>query len=359
MFNTSIIDVAMGMVFIYLLLSLLCTATNELIELWLKKRATDLEKGIRELLQPNSKSGDSGLVEKIYDHPLVNGLYGGTYGKSGIKRSLLSLWRTQLPSYIPARNFTLALMDTILPGTAAGEQSGASGATSNASITSPPGADQLWALRTQLQKFDPRLQQALTPLIDAAAGDVARARANIEEWYNSSMDRVSGWYKRRSHIIVLVLGFGVAVTLNADSVLMVRRLASDRALRDSLVASANLYAQKAAETPAATPPDSFTKPCMELCTEETPQCKLKKTQCEIGALGLPLGWSSRSDERLRWNSAGTFFTTHVPDHIFGWMLTALAISLGAPFWFDVLNKFIVIRSTVKPKEKSPEDKSKD
>ena len=57
MFNTSILDVAIGMVFIYLLLSLLCTATNELIELLLKKRATDLERGIRELLQPESESG--------------------------------------------------------------------------------------------------------------------------------------------------------------------------------------------------------------------------------------------------------------------------------------------------------------
>ena len=50
---------------------------------------------------------------------------------------------------------------------------------------------------------------------------------------------------------------------------------------------------------------------------------------------------------------------HLQDHFFGWLLTALALSLGAPFWFDLLNKFIVVRSTVKPKEKSQEDKSKD
>jgi len=45
--------------------------------------------------------------------------------------------------------------------------------------------------------------------------------------------------------------------------------------------------------------------------------------------------------------------------ILGWLVTALALSLGAPFWFDLLNKFIVVRSTVKPKEKSPEEQSKD
>jgi hypothetical protein len=43
----------------------------------------------------------------------------------------------------------------------------------------------------------------------------------------------------------------------------------------------------------------------------------------------------------------------------GWLLTALAATLGAPFWFDVLNRLMVIRSTVKPHEKSPEEASED
>ena len=66
MFNTTVLDVAIGMVFIYLLLSLLCSATNELIEHILKKRATDLERGIRELLEPGSKSGADGVVKDLY-----------------------------------------------------------------------------------------------------------------------------------------------------------------------------------------------------------------------------------------------------------------------------------------------------
>lgn len=378
MFNTAILDVAIGMVFIYLLLSLLCTATNELIELLMKKRATDLERGIRELLQPGSNSGSDGLVKDIYNHPLVNSLYGGVYENSGIKSALRYVKRTQLPSYIPAKNFALALMDVVMPDTSL--------SSPPSELTSPPdlATDPLSKLRARLQSIDnPRVQKALMSLIDSAAGDVARARMNIEEWYNSSMDRVSGWYKRRSHIIVLVLGFLVAVAVNADSVLIVRRLASDRALRESLVASASVYAQEAAKpgatpAPGTTPPAGTTpaegptsaetktpadKPpanqCQSVCTEDTPQCKLRKTQCEIAALGLPMGWSSPSDERLRYNNLANFFTYHVPTHIFGWLLTALAISLGAPFWFDILNKVIVIRSTVKPKEKSQEDKSKD
>jgi hypothetical protein len=45
--------------------------------------------------------------------------------------------------------------------------------------------------------------------------------------------------------------------------------------------------------------------------------------------------------------------------LLGWLITALAVMLGAPFWFDVLNKFMVIRSTVKPREKSQEEGSED
>jgi hypothetical protein len=423
LFNTSILDVAIGMIFIYLLLSLLCSALNELIEVLLKKRAMDLERGIRELLQPNSKAGTSTIVKDIYDHPLINGLFEGTYENSRITSGARYLVGTKLPSYIPARNFALALMDVVLPGVSGGGKSGAAGATAPGSTDGATGATQLATLRAELNKFNdnPKLQKALTTLIDAAGNDIARARLNIEEWFNSSMDRVSGWYKRRAHVIVLVLGLLIAFWFNADSVLIVRRLASDKSLRESVVAAAVAYAQENAKpspspspspsptaspsprttaasstaggttpppptptpTPAQTPtptptptptssptgaaasasasPSPTSTPCgQEECpkgSETTPQCKLAKAQCELKALGLPIGWSSPTDPDLNWDARN--FGEHLKHHLFGWLLTALAISLGAPFWFDLLNKFIVIRSTVKPKEKSPEEKSKD
>jgi len=428
MFNTTILDVAIGVVFIYLLLSILCSAASELIELVLKKRATDLERGIRELLQPGANGGaepaeeakdTKEIVRDLYNHPLINSLFVGRYERSGITSPARYIKGTKLPSYIPARNFALALMDVILPCSAEGIKSGATGATVSPSATAPA-ANQLEAMRTrlaQIRKTDPQLADAVTTLIDAAGNDVARVRANIEDWFNSSMDRVSGWYKRRTQIILLVLGFIIAITFNADSVLIVRRLASDRPLRDSLVAAADEYAKANANaspgpaTPASTPktnvsavaqaspkpsptssptssssptptapstpvvsptvastpasgstsstPTASPAPCWkEACEagEDTPQCKLKKAQCEIRSLGLPIGWSSPTDPLLMW--AGGTAAEQLQWHFLGWLLTALAISLGAPFWFDLLNKFIVVRSTVKPKEKSPEEKSK-
>src|SRR5438045_5636125 len=98
MFST-ILDVAMGMIFIYLLISLMYSAANEIIELLLKKRAIDLERGIREMLSPGSKSGANDIVQQLYDHALINNLFDKRYKDSRIASGLRYIWRTRLPSY--------------------------------------------------------------------------------------------------------------------------------------------------------------------------------------------------------------------------------------------------------------------
>lgn len=459
MFNLTILDVAIGMVFVYLLLSLLCSAANEMIELLLKKRAIDLERGIRELLSPGSKSGSDDIVKKLYNHPLVNNLFGGRYEETRIGKWTRYVWRTKLPTYIPSRSFALALMDLILPTGSPPvpapatpiEPSGTAGSTPPELkpdvvphvIPGPntPG-NPLANLRNQVAtstflNATPQARQALLGLIDAAGTDAAKARQNIEDWFNSSMDRVSGWYKRRAQIFIFIIGFFVAVALNADSVTIAKRLATDRSLREAVVSAAQDYAKANAtasptstptSTPASTPkqqqgpsdaataptnpspqnaptstpdtrpneqhttsptapPTPAPTPCWELackdnpdtpqckakqrlckCAAEacegqpySPQCKLKQSTCQLDDMGLPIGWRDEEWPGIRFWEEG-FVSRWYPAvrlHFFGWLLTALAISLGAPFWFDLLNKFIVIRSTVKPREKSREDQSKD
>jgi hypothetical protein len=249
---------------------------------------------------------------------------------------------------------------------------------------------------------DSKPGRALLTLIDAAGNDLTQARINIETWFDSGMDRVSGWYKRRSQFIIFIIGLVIAMALNADTVFVVRKLSTDKELRDSVAAAAVEYAKAnatasptptplpaTAPTPTPLPADAcwadackgdkknsiecslrINKCNIESCWQEecknapdSPQCKLKKSRCELNALGLPMGWSGSGDVMMTWPGwhwkqyGGWWWQIYW--HGVGWLLTALAISLGAPFWFDLLNKFIVIRSTVKPKEKSPEDKSKD
>jgi len=194
------------------------------------------------------------------------------------------------------------------------------------------------ALRTaavNLAAVNPYVSQALVTLIDAAGADASRARQNIEEWFNSSMDRVSGWYKRRSQWVLVFFGLVLAAVGNIDSVNIVNVLSKDPAKRAALVAEAQEYAKN-------------TQP-------------VNPTMDAIEKLGLPVGWSSGP------TAAGMAPDPRsVPSDWKGWILkvlgilmSAFAISLGAPFWFDMLNRVTMVRSTVKPTEKSPPEESKD
>src|SRR2546422_1769880 len=105
MFGSQVLEVAIGLVLLYLLLSLICSSIREGIEAWQKTRASDLERGIRELLQDR---GGTGLAKSLYEHPLVYGLFKGEYNPAKSLRNL--------PSYIPSKNFAVALMDIVARG---------------------------------------------------------------------------------------------------------------------------------------------------------------------------------------------------------------------------------------------------
>jgi hypothetical protein len=365
MFNSGILDVALGLTFVYLVLSLICTAISEIIEAKLRMRSVDLERGIRELLGGPDQID---LAKRFYDHPLILSLFLDQYNKSDVNaKTRLYARGSKLPSYIPRRNFALALMDVVLPakpgpGTS---ESGAAGATppgQSAGGSAPPGAaatvgasptpvatKSLQPFRDAVAAFpNERLKGALLPLVDAAAGDVAKARENIEDWFDSAMDRVSGWYKRRVQWIVLGLGLVLAIASNADTIAIGNALSRDISMRNSLVAAAQEYA-KPSTAPAQ--PSADGAESIEACklNQNAPECRVAKNLTQIARLGLPVGWD-RSDSRT------------VPDTFGGWLvkaigllLTGVAISMGAPWWFDMLNKMIVVRSTVKPREKSPEE----
>jgi hypothetical protein len=331
MFGSQIVEVAIGLILMYLLLSLICSSIREGLESWQKLRAVDLERGIRGLL--NDEAGQ-GLARDLYNHPLVYGLFQGTYDPERTRKNL--------PSYIPARNFSLALLDIVARGPSV---STTPAATAAASIDNRVSLASLRAAAAKLENA--AVQRALLTAIDTANNDLAAAQANVEAWFNSAMDRVSGWYKRRTQKIIFAVGLLLTVAVNADTLTVAESVVRDEALRKAIVAEAETVARD----PRSRAADVQTR------------------YQEIKSLGFPIGWGQitralaasapvtctsgcllQDIGRVLWEIAG-----HVP----GWLMTALAISLGAPFWFDVLNKFMVIRSTVKPHEKSPEEGSED
>jgi hypothetical protein len=348
----AMLDVAIGMTFMFLLLSLICSAINEMISAIFKARAKFLEEGIVHLLE------DKAFAEQIYSHPLIRCLgreANPLLKKIGIKDA---------PSYIPARSFALALMDVVQPTT--GTRGTLAPTSAVATVHSGTAASLLDTLAKAQSPVPPGVQRALVALIRAAGEDAAKARQNIEDWYNSAMDRVSGAYKRRTQYVIFAIGLVVTIGTNADSVVVFKRLTADKALASALADTAQQYAKANGATQnsqrAATEPGEGKDVKVEI---DQATRNLREKLKILDGLGLPIGWDGQDEAStspawpglMHLAAAWPRSKALLAIHWSGWLLTAFAVSFGAPFWFDLLNRFMVVRSTVKPKEKSADDDS--
>lgn len=343
MFGSNTIEIAIGIILVYILISTICTAIREGIESKLKTRAAYLERGIRELFKK-----DTTLANNFFNHPLINGLFNADYNAKDLKDK--PGWLDgggNLPSYIPSRNFAKALMDMAARGTTT--------TADNSSGGSP--VITLDGIRANVAAIqNPYVQRVLLNAIDTAQGDINKAQANIEDWYNSSMDRVSGWYKRATQSIIFFIALFVVITLNVNTIVISNYLSLNDTARKVLVERATAMANDTAKR----------------------NLSYAQSTAELDSLSLPIGWAKGWDasgmytaksnaaaqaKRTAGNDGLCIYLPHSLSHwlilIAGWLATALAATLGAPFWFDMLNRMMVIRSTVKPHEKSLEEASED
>lgn len=295
MFGSETLEVAIGLFFIYWLLSIICSALNEIISCIFSIRAKTLEKGIRNLL--NDPEG-TGLTKDFYNHGLIKAL------KKGRKN----------PSYIPARTFALALMDIIFPSELSHSK-------------------KIEEVRDTIAKIqNDKLKETLLILINESESKINKFRENIENWFNDSMDRVSGWYKRKVQLIIVLLAIVVSSLFNADTIMITKNLWYDSTLRAAIIATA----EEAVKQPL---PINQSKTNNKEKTDEVSSSKLEsqllkleQLQQEIQSLPLPLGWYEIPKEAKDWAIK-----------ILGLLFTAVAVSLGAPFWFDLINKILKIR----------------
>lgn len=365
MFGSTILDVAVGLVLVYLILSLICSSLREAIAGLFRTRAKLLEQGIAEMFS------DEKLTKAFYDHPQIAALYQGKYDTAKAKG--------QLPSYIPSRNFALALLDIAARGRDLDKEIDGSARV----------LDLGNARRYVAEIGNPRIQRVLLTAIDTAQNDFDKALQSVETWFDGSMDRVSGWYRRRTQAVLLAIGLLVTIGVNADTLRIAKHLYTDPAARQAAVAIAgHVLAEPrpegarapadtigtpgtttsrsvdsttlrpgAAARPGAVPPSTAAQPTGGVgagsAADTTkpapplPDASARVAFARLDSIGVPLGWP---DPKFK----GEWLL-----RIIGWLVTALAISLGAPFWFDTLNRIMVIRSTVKPHEKSPEEASED
>ncbi|HEX4066347.1 MAG TPA: hypothetical protein VHZ09_10015 [Acidobacteriaceae bacterium] len=379
MFDSAIVDTAIGMVFVYLLMSLIASVVQELLSTFMQLRAANLQRGLESLFSGDSLWGED-LVNMIYDHGLVRGLYRDppaqekrNFVEKAIHklrmgcRAFVGVPPTQgklspaatilLPAYIPSRTFALAMIDFLNRRKATGDDAMRGIAQSL--------AEHHWIYRNN------KAGEALLTLANDARGNLDTFQQKLEDWYNDSMDRVSGWYKRYTQRVLLYIGIILAIGFNVDSLRVARTLWVDRDVRQAMVQAAGTYVNG---HPTG-PPSAVLQNAPGAGQKAAGNGSREAIQGEVGQMNqtveafnqmastslLPIGWQGPAgwlQRNLRanfWPTVGKLFERKLP----GWLLTAMAISLGAPFWFDLLNKFMVVRSTIKPQEKSQPEASKD
>lgn len=304
MFSFQILEVGIGLALVYFILSLICQSINEWFASRLGMRAKSLEKAIRKLFNDPKKT------EQFYSHSLITSLMDGE----------------RRPSYIPAKTFSRVLLDMITPSSAAEGITGIRGMKGAIS-----------------QLSESEIKGALLCFFNATQENLAQVRKDIEDWYDSAMERVSGWYKRKIQWIILSISLGISGLLNADSFTIVNTLWRDDVLRASIVASA----QKSVENPPSFDQDTSPRSIDELYTD-------------LQKLNLPIGWVGRDNPRALKDDPRA-----VPDDFRSWVykvigivVTALAASQGAGFWFDLMKKFVDLRGVGKKPEEEEVRKDK-
>ncbi|MBK1987080.1 hypothetical protein A0J48_005935 [Sphaerospermopsis aphanizomenoides BCCUSP55] len=161
-------------------------------------------------------------------------------------------------------------------------------------------------------------------------------RKELENCFDSSMQRAGGVYKRNAKGVAILIGITLAVSANADTFHIIDRLSKDSVLREAIV-------YKAVQT-------------LENSNSGNPDLNPQEIVNEIN---LPIGWTKENlQEQLNWeiNKIQGWPVFHVLTMISGWIVSGFAIAMGAPFWFDLLSKVMNVRNAGKsPKSANNQD----
>ncbi|MCU0375203.1 MAG: hypothetical protein MUF24_07840 [Chitinophagaceae bacterium] len=408
--NNPAVDIFIGLVFIYLLYSLLASIIQEILARWLCLRARMLQKSLRRMLEDDDRSyddywknsgvlsffiaiinsighffnpfekGKGELLKKFYSHPTVKYL-----GEGGFNSK---------PSYLQPATFSQTMIQ-LLRG------DGFDGRFDNES------ASIQLSLDNNTLNISEETRRQLRMLFADARGDSYLFKTKLEQWYNEMQDRTTGWYKRQNQVFLVLIGFFLACFFNVDTLAITKILLKDKGARDKLVELAiNRQETYGSILDSVQVTQSFRKSSLEVQPSPKDSTRMDTTfifrdsviqhkpsdnyldsvkqllyddanlvQGILGlnALGKEIDSSECKELSLYYDSLiAKAKGSKVKDKLkskkeyllsccvqvnsrnlveqqndflkfIGWLITALAISLGAPFWFDLLSKLIQIR----------------
>lgn len=358
------LDVAIGLIFIYLLVSLFVTAVQEFVASKLNKRSEYLLKRISCLLSDGSGEWSPELT-KVWNNPLIKVLKNDNVSEDA-STPKKQLWKNA-PSYVPGPAFAVALVDTLRPGGVA-----------NCTMDD---------LKSAVETMDNKeLQAVLLPMITGAGDKLDVFQRSVGQWFDAAMDRTSGVYKRWAQRITFWLGFTAALLFNINTFGVIDTLWRDPVARAAVVAQAQEAelpppAAVVAPESAAGEEDagsSAAPPSLVMAAET--ENRRRDANDAIRDLPLPVGWTWENfcqlshyphagepdKPRLRTGPGAKgydFKCTGVPRGLAftiwqilltagGLAVTGLAVSLGAPFWFGMLQTVTNIRSSGKKPDRT-------
>jgi hypothetical protein len=367
MLSSGIIDLAIGLVFVFGVTAALSSVFTELIARFLGLRGAYLLGGLRELLDgtgsktalndavgnynemktlvkgavpatPPAATATKSATGALLGSPILRsqGMIGQISsrnltvgpGKPGRPSRITTgtwkrPWRAcrSLPSYISAQSFSAAIIDLLVPN--------AAGQTTMAQVQD--------GINT-LPGWMPALKESLQTLAANAGEDIDLFRTSVENWYDDHMSRVSGWYKRHVAKITIVVGAILILLLNINTLTIGRTLWNNSVVRTAV-------SSVAAKTTS--------------CQNQSQQdclASLQKQLSEAAQAGLPIGWATVPDcaapkTSCNWLDQRGIFSRHggsgweVVLVLIGFLITIIALTPGARFWFDILGKLGSLRTT--------------
>ncbi len=382
MIDNIALDVVIGLVFIFLIYSLLATTINEGIAANLNLRGKKLEHAIKRMLddgihtehtfwtvlfdllksivfgirnviryfrftRPKTKEiKDMNFVELFYNEPLIKYL-----GEHKL---------TKRPSYISSDFFAKAVLKILFEKGKSPEE--------KTCIEGLNEAQKIQYIKRGIENLE-QINETRTlflTMIDNSNYELEKFHKKLEGWFEETMNRASGWYKKQSQIITLLIGFTIAVVFNVDTIKIVKQLSKDKDAakkmtelsvqyvnthkdslghlseeHDSIAQTFFLRADSLVKTDVSTAnqiiglgwhyPDTVDILCNKTIKNHE-KCEVPRV---LRKEPIQTNW-----DKIKYVSSKFNFRT-----ILGFLLTALAISFGAPFWFDLLNKIVSIRGS--------------
>ena len=182
---------------------------------------------------------------------------------------------------------------------------------------------------------DSQLRKVLEQLWEDSEASAAIFTTNVKNWYNELMQRASGWYKKHIQAFTFMLGLFMAIAFNVDTFSIYDRLATNSSARQEVVKLATDFANNPGSQSLTTGSSANGKAITQKIDD------LIQNDIELAKNPLGIGWRSYGPSMSYLNQTPLDWLQRIG----GWFVTALAISLGAPFWFDLLKKFVQVRGS--------------